>query len=493
MSPHPLVRVATLACACLVLAACGDTKAPSRTIALADCHLPKLAQTLSCATLDVPEHRGDPGSRRLSIAIAILPANTLSPKPDPLFVLAGGPGQAASSIADFAALLSDVRTTRDIVLVDQRGTGRSSPLDCKALEPDRDLAAAIAFDPVPKARACAAELAARGVDLTRYTTDDYIADLEDVRRALGYPKVNLWGGSYGTRVAQEYLRRHPDVVRSVVLDGVAPPSMIVTLDVWPTRERAIDAVIAACGRATACKTAHPDIAATLDAVHARLGDTGRDITLAMPRTGEVRTVRLGFDAFLAALQPIVYQPESAALLPEILARARDGDFAPLAAVVSAFDDVLEGELNAALHYSVTCAEDAPRITPERKRAALQGARTAGLVERVIDVCGAWPHGAMPADFATPVSSDAPVLLLSGGLDPVTLPRYAAEVAKSLAHARSIVAPGFGHIISSRGCVPRLIARFVDAAGFDTLPSTCVDWLAKTTPPLLWPDRLEPKP
>ncbi len=493
MSPHPFARIALFACACVALAACGDTHVPQRGVALADCHLPKLAQTLSCGTLDVPEHRGDPASRRLSIAVAILPANTLSPKPDPLFVLAGGPGQAASSIADFAARLSDVRTTRDIVLVDQRGTGRSSPLDCKAFARSNDLADALDIDPLPKARACAAEIAARGVDLARYTTDDYIADLEDVRRALGYPKVNLWGGSYGTRVAQEYLRRHPGVIRSVVLDGVAPPSMIVSLDVWTTRERAIDAVVAACGRSTACRAAHPDIAATLDAIHTRLGDAVRDAALTMPRTGETRTIRIGFDAFLAALQPIVYQPESAALLPEILARARDGDFAPLVATLSAFDDAMEGELNAALHYAVTCAEDVPRVTPARERAALEGTRAASLVGRVLAVCDAWPHGAMPADFATPVTSDVPVLLLSGGLDPVTPPRYAEEVAKTLTHARSIVAPGFGHIISARGCVPRLIAKFVDAAGFDTLPATCVDWLTRTSAPLLWPDRLEPKP
>src|SRR6185437_11714657 len=148
---------------------------------------------------------------------------------------------------------------------DQRGTGRSSPLACAAFKPDHDLASALEIDPVPKARACAAELAARGVDLTQYTTTAFVGDLEDVRRALDYPRINLWGGSYGTRVAQDYLRRHPAVIRSVVLDGVAPPSMIISLDVWTTRERAIDAVVAACGRSTACRAAHPDIAATLDA------------------------------------------------------------------------------------------------------------------------------------------------------------------------------------------------------------------------------------
>ena len=473
MTLRALRRIAPLAVLPLLLCACGDNRAPARTIALADCHLPKLAQTLSCGSLDVPENRGDPRSRRISLGIAILPANTLSPQPDPLFVLAGGPGQSATSIADMAALLSDVRTTRDIVLVDQRGTGRSSPLSCAAFQRDRDLPTALEIDPVPKARACAAELASRGIDVAQYTTDAFIADLEDVRRALGYSRINLWGGSYGTRVAQEYLRRHPEVIRSVVLDGVAPPRMIVSLDVWPSREHAIDAIVAACATSTACRAAQPDLGAAFEAIRAALGADGRDVTLARPRTGEPVTVHLGFDAFIAALQPIVYLPELAAMLPEILARARAGDFTPLAAALAGFADSTEEDINTALHYSVTCAEDVPRITPERRRAALDGTLSARLVARVIDVCGVWPRGTLPADFATPVTSDTPVLLLSGGLDPVTPPRYAEEVARTLSHARSIVAPGFGHIVSSRGCAPRLIARFIDAAGFDTLPATCV--------------------
>lgn len=475
------------------LGGCSGNHAPQRTIRLADCHVPKLAQTVQCASLQVPENRDDPGGRRITVSVVVLPANTLSPNPDPLFVLAGGPGQAASSIADFAAMLGEVRTTRDIVLVDQRGTGRSSPLDCAALAPERNLASALEIDPVPKARACAAELASRGIDASRYTTSAYIDDLEDVRRALAYPRINLWGGSYGTRVAQEYLRRHPDVIRSVVLDSVAPPRMIVSLDVWPTRAHAIDAVAAACRQSAACSAAHPDMAASLAAIERALGPTGKDVTIALPRTGAPSTLHLTFDAVLGALQPIVYQPEMAALLPEIVARARDGDYAPLAAALSMFDDSLDDTLNAALHYSVTCAEDVPRITAERRRHALQGLRSAALVERVIDVCDVWPKGSMPADFATPVKSDVPVLLLSGGLDPVTPPPYADEVASTLTHARSIVAPGYGHIVSSHGCAPRLIAHFVDAAGFDTLPSSCIDQLRQSVRPLLWPDRLGARP
>jgi pimeloyl-ACP methyl ester carboxylesterase len=173
-------------------------------------------------------------------------ANTLHPRADPLFILAGGPGQAASFLGPFAAALTGVRKDRDIVLVDQRGTGRSSPLVCAAFKPDRSLKAALEFDPLPKAAACAQELAAKGVDAAQYTTAAWVADLDAVRAALGYDRINLWGGSYGTRAAQEYLRRHPQRVRSAVLDSVATPAMRSTLDVWPSREVALAAILDGC-------------------------------------------------------------------------------------------------------------------------------------------------------------------------------------------------------------------------------------------------------
>ena len=283
------------------------------------------------------------------------------------------------------------------------------------------------------------------------------------------------------------------MIRSVVLDGVAPPSMIISLDVWRTRERAVDAVIAACRKSIACNAAHPAMADALAGIERALGPEGKDITIALPRTGKSASLHLTYDAVLGALQPIVYQPEMAAMLPEIITRAQIGDYAPRAATLSMFDESFDNVLNAALHYSVTCAEDAPRITADARKHALDGLQSAALVERVIDVCNEWPHGTTPADFATPVTSDVPVLLLSGGLDPVTPPRYATEVAKTLAHAKVIVAPGYGHIVSSHGCVPRLIARFIDTAGFDTLPKSCIEHLEQSTPPLLWADRLVATP
>ncbi len=290
----------------------------------------------------------------------MLPANTLTPKEDPLVILAGGPGQAASQLAPFAARLTDVRRTRDIVLIDQRGTGRSNALDCAALRPrdDEDFE----IDPLPRARECLAELKAQGIDPAQYTTAAWVADLEAMREALGYRRWNLWGGSYGSRVAQAYLRRYPERVRTATLDGVVPPSMIVTLDVWHSRDQALRAIFAACERTPSCRKAHPDPAATLRRIATHLGPQGREVTVTDPQTGSARPVHMTFDLVLAALQPLTYAPETAVLLPQMLATAADGDFGPLfSATPSQSNDPAQRLINPALHFSVTCAEDVPRI------------------------------------------------------------------------------------------------------------------------------------
>jgi pimeloyl-ACP methyl ester carboxylesterase len=487
-----LVRTGALvACALTVgvLAGCSESAAPARSIALVPCRLPELAQAAQCGHVDVPEHRGDAASRRIGIFVAVLPANTLSPKPDPLFVLAGGPGQAASSLGPFVRLLTGVRRTRDIVLVDQRGTGRSAPLDCPAFAPDEH--AEFDIDPVPKATLCAAQLAERGIDAAQYTTSAFVADLDDVRATLGYARLNLWGGSYGTRVAQGYLRRHPDRVRSLVLDGVAPPSLRIAFDVWPTRDDALDRVIAACKASVPCAKAHPDVDGAFAQLRRELA-AGREVTLRDPRTGEDRVLRVDFDTLLAALQPLTYLPEAASLVPELLALARRGEYGPLfAASLSVIGD-LPSEFSPALYYSVTCAEDVPRISAAERARGVGDARIQALAARSIAVCEHWPRGTYPPDFATPVESDVPALLLSGGLDPVTPPAYAASVAKHLSRSREIVAPGFGHIVSGQACAPRLIGAFVDAAGFSELPQRCVEFLATTKQPPTWPDRLAPQ-
>jgi pimeloyl-ACP methyl ester carboxylesterase len=484
-----LLRLLAAAAGLLCLASCGNDGAGGRRIALAECRLPNFPTAAQCGELEVPENRAEPGGRTIRIFAAVLPANTLTPKEDPLVIVAGGPGQAASTLAPFAGRLAEVRRTRDVVLIDQRGTGRSSPLDCAAFKPRED--EAFDLDPLPRARACVGELKAQGVDPAQYTTTAWIADLEAMRAALGYARWNLWGGSYGTRVAQEYYRRHPERVRTLTLDGVAPPGLIITLDVWPTREAALAAIFAHCATSERCRAVHPDLAATLARLREALGPEGRDVALQDPRTGATRQERVSFDLVLSALQPLTYAPETASLLPEMLSLATKGDFGALFAAHPAVSGNLAEQMNTALHLSVTCAEDVPRIAPGQEARTLDGLPTARLARRLISVCELWPRGTMPADFAQPLGGDVPVLLLSGGMDPVTPPAYGKEVMPGFANSRHIVAPGYGHIVSLHACGPRLLAAFVDQAGFTTLPATCVEHFETSTPPPVWGGRLAP--
>jgi len=485
---HLLVLATTLVAG---LAGCGSDVARKRSLVLAECRLTNLASAVQCGELEVPEDRSKPDGRTIRIFAAVLPANTVSPKDDPLVILAGGPGQAASTLAAFASRLVDVRRTRDIVLIDQRGTGRSSPLNCDAFKPRDD--DAFDIDPTPRARACVAELKARGIDPAQYTTSAWIADLDAMRTALGYERWNLWGGSYGSRVALEYVRTHPQRVRTMTLDGVAPPSLIITLDIWRTRAATMNAILDACKASRACVAAHPDPHTLLNRVAADLGPGGREIAFVDPRTGAPEHVRITFDAVLSALQPLTYLPEMAMLLPELLSLAAKGEYTPLFAANLALTGSMNDAMNAALHFSVTCAEDVPRVTPDARARALAGLPVRDLAERLIGVCDVWPRGTAAPAMTQPLRSDVPTLLVSGGMDPVTPPAYGTLVARDLANSRHIVAPGYGHIVTPHACGPRLLATFVDTADPARLPATCVTYFENSVPPPVWSGRLEPRP
>jgi pimeloyl-ACP methyl ester carboxylesterase len=486
------VRAAVLVAGLVAVAACGS-KAPVRQIALTECRVPKLATAAQCGTVEVPEDRGLPGGRKLAIAVVVLPAATLSPQPDPLIMLPGGPGQSSDALAPLAGALGGVRRNRDIVLIDPRGTGKSAPLRCPALAP-RD-----AFDDLAEAQTiaaaaqrCIAELRAGGdADPAQYTTSAVVADIDAVRVALGYDRINLWGGSYGTRVAQEYLRRYPQHVRSVVLDGAAPPAMRIGFDPWLSREAAVDQVIAACAAGPACRQAYPDLDATLARIRADLTQP-RSIAVADPRTGAQRPFKASFDTVVGALQGLVYAPETASLIPALLARAAAGDYAPLAAAAMLLNDDVAKTVDLALYFAVSCAEDAPRIDTAETNRMLARLRAPELARRDLAACDGWPRPPVPADFYAPVVSDKPVLILSGGLDPVTTPAAGEEVARTLPHSRHIVAAGYGHIVSPHACAPRLIEKFIEDAGFATLPSSCTSYFASSVRPPLYSSVLEPR-
>jgi pimeloyl-ACP methyl ester carboxylesterase len=405
-------------------------------------------------------------------------------------MLAGGPGQSAAALAPLAGMLGGVRRNRDIVLIDPRGTGHSAPLRCAALAPRDPFDEFSDSSAADAAHRCLDQIKSTGnADVAQYNTSAFVADIDAVRDALGYDRINLWGGSYGTRVAQEYLRRYPLHVRTMVLDGVVPPDFRISLDIWPTRDAALAHSFAACAEQASCKRAYPDLNATLAAIRKELG-SGRRLTVADPRTGAPRDVTLDFDAVVAALHALVYVPEFASLIPTLLERAEAGDFSPLVAASLLVTDDVGRTMNQALHYAVTCAEDAPRITADEARQAISTLRSPSLAERNLAACEGWPRPRLPPDFNAPLDSDKPVLILSGGLDPVTPPANGKKVAESLPNSRHVVAAGYGHIVSPHACAPRLIERFIEDGGFGTLPQSCLDHLASSAPPPMFTSPLQ---
>lgn len=441
---------------------------PAAALALTDCLLTTPGGggqvKAQCGTLTVPEDRAQPGGRQIPLRVAVVPAVSRSPQPDPLFLLAGGPGQAATEA--FPAMFSAfdrINQTRAIVLVDQRGTGRSNPLRC--LDPEDETLQAEA-EVIAALQACPAKLDA---DLRFYTTEIAMQDLDDVRAALGYAKINLYGSSYGTRAALAYLRRYPERVRAVILDAVVDPDFRLFLRAAQDGQRALDLVFQRCAADPACQAAFPDLPAEFAGLLARLDQAPLELQLPNPATGAPLKLTLTRPILTNIVFGALYAPEFVALLPLSVHTAYTaGDYGPLLAQAYSLDAGLyDGML-----YAVACSEDAPRISAADAVAAANatfGDRTAALRA----VCAQWPAGAVSADFYTPVQSAVPALLLSGEADPITPPPYAAQVAAGLSNNLNVVAPGMGHGILIRGCVDRLATDFINQGTLAGLDAGCV--------------------
>ncbi len=440
---------------------------------LSPCRLDGLADEARCGTLEVFEDRAAHAGRRIPLRVAVVPALAASAKPDPLFVLVGGPGQAATDHAgEVALLLAQERRRRDLVLVDQRGTGASSPLDC-AGPPDGGVASALrdAVDE-PLLRGCLARYAAEGVQPALYTTAAAADDLDDVRSALGARQIDLWGISYGTRVGFAYLRRHGAAVRAAVFDGVSPPTHSIARDAPADAERAFGLIFGSCAGDPACARAFPDLEPRLRRLLADLAAHPAPVSIRDPVSGAPVELTLTRDAFALGLEGLLYVPELSTILPLLVDRASRGDFQPFAAEVSAFD--LSSGVSRGLFYSVVCGEDAT-APPAPGRATILGD---GFARSLAGVCAFWPHAEVPASERSPVRSDVPVLLLSGELDPVTPPAHAAEALTGLAHGVSLVVPGAGHGVTARGCLPDIVTSFLDSAGAAPLDTACLRRLAR---------------
>jgi len=441
---------------------------------LSECRVAGIRNGVQCGVVRRALDPARPDGPMIDIHYVVAPAMARRKLPDPVFVLAGGPGQSATQIAPtMLALLGRLNNRRDIVFVDQRGTGRSAPLECEdpqresladQAEPDRQ------FKLLMQCKSALLKLPyiRKESDLGFFTTTLAMQDLDAVRRQLGADRVDLVGASYGTRAGLEYLRAFPDAVRRAVLDGVAPPDMALPASFSTDGQAAFDALLAACEAEPACRRDHP----TLRADWAKLlQSVPKQVTAAHPLTGRAETFALTREMLLAAVRGPLYGPALAAALPAAISDAAQGRYEGIVGLGAILSSRKGLKLAMGMHFSVVCAEDVPRLADSTDRPGADfGSEFAAMYRRM---CGAWPRGEVPAAFYSVGPSRAPVLLLSGGIDPATPPRHGERIARALGPAaQHVIVPNAGHGVMQLGCMRDVVYRFIDAA--DDKEATAID-------------------
>lgn len=440
-----------------------------------------------CARLRVAEDAARPEGRQLDLRVVRLPARARKPQPDPVIFIAGGPGQSAvDSWPQVVPGLRALNRDRHILLLDQRGTGGSHRLACPLPDWRRE-ASLSAAEAQQLALQCRDRLSATA-DLRHYTTSDAVRDIETLRKAVGAPQLNVAGGSYGTRVALEYLRRHPAQVRTLLLDSVVPPELALLQDHARNLEEALNAHFARCRADAACTQRFADPARTLARLRQQLAHKPQRVRFNDPLDGRPREEWLTLDVLSAILRLFSYGPHTAALLPLLLDQVQQGQGGSLYAQAEQVYESLSDQLAHGMELSVLCAEDADLLRPRREDADTLLGNLA--VDYAQAQCKVWPRGERPADFKQPVRAAVPTLLLAGEWDPVTPPRYAEQVAATLTRSRVLTARGQGHIVMNTGCMPRLIEKFVQSADPTPLDAACLDTLA---PPPFWLSPQGPAP
>lgn len=444
-----------------------------------DCELAQpgtgATERAQCATLEVAEDPAKPQGRKIRLNVVRIASRAAEPLPDPVIYFAGGPGQSASeSYAGMAGAFARLREKRDLVFADQRGTGGSNPLACAvpegleaSLDPAEELQLQMASD-------C---LAALDADASQYTTTVAAGDVEALRLALGAPKLNLYGGSYGTRMAQEYARQYPDAVRSIILDGVVPPALALGSEHALNLEAALTQIFGRCSGQPACAKAFGEPMRTLYALRDQARAAPVPVAVRDPLNHAPRELTLDEGTVAGMARLYSYLPETAALLPLLLDEAVQGRPESLVAQAAVIFDSLSQQVSFGMQLSVVCAEDAPRMQlREQDKDLILGSAIVGIT---LNQCTVWPRGPVSQDFHQPLETSTPTLLLSGEDDPVTPPRYAETVLASLGNARHLVGKGQGHILLTRGCTARLAAEFIDTLDPKALDASCLDALGPT--------------
>lgn len=455
-----------------------DTSRMLGSLKFEPCSLSQGSESLSafCSTMQVPEDHSKPNGRKITLAISWLPAKNEA-EPDPIFMLAGGPGQAArEGFPSVASAFEEARKNRNIILLDQRGTGDSNPLKCEDSKGDSavvegdDYSVEAATDFAMKCAATYAE----NTDVSQYSTADAIIDLDLARQAIGADKINLMGISYGTRVAQQYAKKFPNSTRTVTIDGIAPMDLVLGQDHAKNLESSLDLQFARCSQDKVCKEKMGDPRAQLNQLLITLSKGPVPVHYRDALTGEWKDGQFTTGHIAMLTRMLAYAPQAAAILPLQFSEANKGNVESLMALSEMVGRDISNMIMHGMQLSVMCSEDVDElvIDPTDQNLLLG----TGIVELMKAQCAVWPHKKRPDDFRTPLKGNVPVLILSGEFDPVTPPRYGDDVAKHLPNSKHIIVKGSGHNVLPIGCMPKLFATFLDTADAKNLDISCIEKL-----------------
>jgi len=474
LSPHRVCVVV------IILLICGTTELSQENVAtsrfptaLRPCKPNGVNEFLLCGKLTVFENRGTKKGRTINLNIIVLPSIG-DRRHDPLFDLDGGPGAPDTKNAVFYATEGkQYRQGRDIVLVDQRGTGESNPLNCKPLSTSPSRALDEMY-PVEYVKRCRQELETKA-DLGLYTTEIAMDDLDDVRVWLGYQKIDLFGISYGTRAAQVYVRRHPNSAGQVVLLGAISTYHKMPLYHAPNAQRAMDLLLDECLADKECKAAFPNIKLELTNLIERLRQKPETARYVDTKTGSIDEMVIRADEFAEKLRNRLYSRGRSQDIPFIVHQAATGNFKPFLDRVRVAAGSLSF-LSDGLYLSVTCAEDVPFIN-EAEASKLSKNNVFGeyRVFQQRRACQNWVRGKISPEFLKPVRSDVPLLVLSGTFDPVTPPSWGTEIVRRFKNGRQIVFPALAHEpdgVSNADCLDNIALAFLSGTPADKVDDTC---------------------
>ena len=430
-----------------------------------------LTANARCGSLEVAENPADPAGKRITLKVAIAPATGKATEPDPVFFFAGGPGQASSETwVMIRSTLNKIRKSRDIVMIDQRGTGGSNKLACES-EIEEDLNQEIDLDLIrSETEKCLADL---NGDPRFYTTSIAMGDYNLVRQAMGYDKINIMGVSYGTRAAQVYLRLFPETVRSVTLDSVVPMQLALGQEHAQMLDHSVQTVFKHCSEDESCNSLFPHQAKELNSLFTQLRNEPQQITIINPVSGEPQDMRLTADTLGVAIRFLSYASETQAMIPLLVHEAlTTGDLSRLASQALLIMTGLNEMLSKGMELSVMCSEDYPFMDLSADYShTLMG----NLMLEIVGLqCKIWPRGEVTEGFHQPVVSNIPVLLMSGERDPVTPPQYAIQAAETFSNHLNLVARGQAHSVMKNVCLRDITTQFIEKGTVEDLDTTCVE-------------------